>query len=383
MEKIQDSINRFLPYGESLKTLLQHPSITRPDKKQLLKSKGIYVNDGEDETTFPLLITALVSPAEFNLLREKLQTREDREKTITRTLEWQSGETLIAAIPNTFNIQDIIKTHYPRYNVVGTPNFTMIDNNPDKICLDFKCETQNYSKDWYRSNNEFKGQVIMEKVRSGDKQVELQIIHTSPETTDVANKVVKNLEIHFKASNYMQPDHSIERILYKDFTNEERMSFFLSFTVGNTFFLFQRASYLDISHDPVETLPEDIEWLELAKVKELNINGEGLHNIPFIADKAYHKYMELCEIEIIYRFSLPAAEGQCVVIFGFPGYLPKRSSNPELVVDIDKINLDDNYTHVNPKTLQPILRREFEKMKNEKFKQVKLARKFAQSINSV
>jgi hypothetical protein len=184
---------------------------------------------------------------------------------------------LIAAIPDNFNIQEIVKTNFPKYKVIGNPNFKMFEKNPNRITLDFKCETINYGKAWFRGKNEFKGQITFEKVMTNNK-VQLQIIHTSPETAEIAEKVSKNLEKYFKANNYMNPQKEIQRIIFKDFTNEERIQFFLSMTDGNDVFGFTKATFLDIGPDPSENLPSEINWLELAKVRELNINGEVLHN---------------------------------------------------------------------------------------------------------
>ena len=86
MEKINENINRFLPFEETLRTILQHPTISKNDLKELLRFKGIFVNDISDESTFPLILSSLLSPFEFQFLKEKLSSRDDREKTITRTL---------------------------------------------------------------------------------------------------------------------------------------------------------------------------------------------------------------------------------------------------------------------------------------------------------
>jgi hypothetical protein len=231
MEKINDNINRFLPFGDSLRDILQHDSIKDKERRQLLRMKGVFVNNYDEESTFPILITSLLSPNEFEFLKERLQEKEDREKPIARTLDWESNKPLISAIPANFNIQEIIKTKFPRYSVIGDPNFKMIDNNPDKIALDFKCETTNYSKPWFRGKNEFKAQITLEKDKN--KKVQLQIIYTSTETLDVAEKVSKSLEKHFKANSYMNPQKEIQRILFKNFTNEERILFFLSMTESN------------------------------------------------------------------------------------------------------------------------------------------------------
>ena len=372
MEKIKDNINRFLPYGESLRAILQHPSIKDTERKQLLRMKGVFVNTADEDSTFPILTTSLLSPIEFEFLKEKLQAKEDREKTITRTLDWESNKTLISAIPDNFNIQEIIKTNFPKYKVIGNPNFKMVDSKPNHIALDFKCETADYSKAWFRGKNEFKGQVTFEKVTTKDNKVQLQIVHTSPETTDISEKVAKNLEKHFKENNFMNPKKEIQRILFKDFSNEERIEFFLSMTEGNNIFGFTKATFLDIGPDPSQNLPEDINWLELAKVRELNINGEVLHNIHFIKDSSLHQFMELAEMEIIYSFSIPAAEGSCRIRFGFQNYFAKRIPNIEFIVDIVKIYPKDEFASVPPASIRNQLLKEFEKFKTEKYDGCKL-----------
>lgn len=367
MEKINDNIDRFLPFGESLRVVLQHESIKDRERRTLLRMKGVFVNSTDEDSTFPILTTSLLSPNEFEYLKESLQAKEDREKTINRMLDWESPKTLISAIPDNFNIQEVIKTNFPKYKVIGSPNFKMVDNNPDKITLDFKCETNNYSKAWFRGQNEFKGQVTFEKVVTKNNKVQLQIVHTSPETTEIAEKVSKNLERHFKANNYMNPNKEVQRILFKDFTNKERINFFLNMTEGNDVFDFTKATFLDIGPDLNENLPQEINWLELAKVRELNINGEVLHNLPFLRDKGLHKYMVLSEMEIIYDFSLPSAEGNCIIKFGFPNYFKRNIGNIELVVDIVKVNIKDEFGYVHFAAVKKELFKEFEKLKSEKF----------------
>lgn len=367
MEKINDNIDRFLPFGESLRAVLQHESIKDRERRTLLRMKGVFVNSTDEDSTFPILLTSLLSPIEFEYLKESLQAKEDREKTINRTLDWESPKTLISAIPDNFNIQEVIKTNFPKYKVVGSPNFKMVDNNPDKITLDFKCETNNYSKPWFRGQNEFKGQVTFEKVVTKDNKVQLQIVHTSPETTEIAEKISKSLERHFKENNYMNPNKEVQRILFKDFTNEERINFFLNMTDGNEVFDFTKASFLDIGPDLNENLPQEINWLELAKVRELNINGEVLHNLPFLRDKGLHKYMVLSEMEIIYDFSLSTVEGNCIIKFGFPNYFKNKIGNIELVVDIVRVNVKDEYGYVPFGAVKKQLFKEFEKLKTEKF----------------
>lgn len=373
MEKIQDNINRFLPFGESLRAILQHDSIKDRERRQLLRMKGVFVNNSDEDSTFPILITSLLSPSEFEFLKDRLQAKEDRDKTINRTFEWETPLSLISAIPDNFNVQEIIKTAFPKYKVIGNPNFKMVEKNPNKISLDFKCETNNYSKAWFRGKNEFKGSVTLERVTTKDNKVQLQIIHTSPETTEIAEKVSKGLERHFKTNGYMNPKKEIQRIVYRDFTNEERIQFLLSMTEGSNVFSYTKATFLDIGPDPSETLHNDIRWLELAKVRELNINGEKLHELPFLKDKNMHKFMELSEMEIIYDFHLPSVEGSCTIRFGFSGYdFKKRIGNVEFVVDIPKVYPKNEYSTVPIQSIRIQLFKEFEKYKTEKYECCKL-----------
>ncbi len=371
MEKIHENINRFLPFGESLRQILQHREITKNDLKQLLRYKGVFFDDIRDEKTFPFILSSLLSPSEFDFLKEKLSVREDREKTITRTLNWESDVSLIKSIPNDFNIQEIIKTAFPKYKVMGMPTFKMEEKNSDFISLEFKCETENYSKTWFRAKSEFVGKISLEKIKTRDNEVQLQIIHTSPETTEISNKVVKHLENHFKRENFMNPKNLIEKIEFKDFTNEQRIYFFLAFTRGSDSLDFNKVLHIDIGPDATENLPENINWMELGKVKDLSINGDVIHEIPFIKDIKMRKYIELCEMDILYNFAFSNAEGNCRIKFGFPKYFLKRISSIEFVSDVTSINLKPEFKGGSKVQVGRRIMKEFDKLKTFNYDDVK------------
>lgn len=376
MERVDNSLDKFLPFGGELRDVLLHPSIKERERREVLRSKGVFLNSNDNENSFPFLLTSLLTPSRFEYLKDQLQTKEDRDKTLTRVLDWDSNDSLISSIPNNFDIQEIVKTNYPKYHLNGTPNFKMVGNDPNKITLDFKCETLDYSNVWYRGKNEFNGQVYLEKVitedeHSDDKKVQLQITYTSPETMDVADKVSKKLEKTFKDTGKIKATAKFIRVLFKDFTNEERVKFFLNMTNGNEVFNFKRATFLDIGPDPSEDLPESIDWLELAKVKELNINGEILHEIHFIKNKSLHRYMEISEMEVVFQFEIPSAEGECYIRFGFHNYFSKRLGNIELTVDVNKIYLKDQYKNLSQKPIRSTLLKEFEIYKTKNYESIK------------
>jgi hypothetical protein len=82
--------------------------------------------------------------------------------------------------------------------------------------------------------------------------------------------------------------------------------------------------------------------------------------------------MVLTQMELMYNFSLSSAEGNCKIQIGFENYFKNRIGNIELVVDLTKINLKDEYSHVPLHSIKNQLLKEFEKFKTEKYEWAKL-----------
>ena len=274
MEKIE--INKFLPFGVSLRDVLMHPSLTSTNLKYLLRQRGIFLETTEDSDTVSLLCSTLLSPLEFEYIIERLKTKEDSSKILSRYIPWTSSDKLIKAVPAKLNINELFKDSTQKFSVLSQTNFAPVDGNPDKVKMVFKCETNNYNSSWYRTKNEFTGEVVLEKIEEAGK-VYMKMIYTSPETLNVSNRVVKHLEKHFVENKYSEKDLVSERILYKNFTNAERIKFFLSLITSNGIFEFIRATDLNIGPDPTEELPSDFSKFMSGLVKELNIKGENLH----------------------------------------------------------------------------------------------------------
>jgi hypothetical protein len=197
------------------------------------------------------------------------------------------------------------------------------------------------------------------------------MIYTSPETQTIADLGVKHLVNEFKNKNYTKPNTEIEKILYSNFTNEERIKFFLSLTDSSETFEFQRATDLDIAPDRTKEMPVEINKLMTGKVNTLKISGENLHEHYLIKEVENHQYIELASIEALYNFSYHAAEGNCIVRFGFNGYFKKRMNNIEFSIDISSVNLKDEYKNVSREKVRMFLLQEFEKFKMEKYNWLK------------
>lgn len=373
MELINKNINRFLPFGDSLRIILQNTSYSPADIKGFLKRKGVFVDCKDDDVTIPLLTTSLVSPLEFEYIKEKIKTKEDKEKLITRTLEWNSTQPLLASIPSDFNIQTIIKEAFPRYKVIGNPNFVPqneVKPGNEKITLEFKCESENYSKEWYRAKADFKGQISLEKIVK-DSKVQLQITYTSQETKDVSEKVFKKLEKHFKNEKLIDEHKEAERIMFNSFTNEERIEFLLSFTQGNEIFEFEKALSIDLGPGS-ERLPNELNWLNTGGVRRLALNGDVLHQIPYLTEINLRSHIELSTVEIQYNFRYHAAEGICKALISFPDYFKNLKINTELELYLHDIKPNNEYSGMPLGSITRFLNSELEKLKHELYRLIQV-----------
>jgi hypothetical protein len=383
MELINQNINRFLPFGDSLRIILQNTSYSPNDIKGFLKRKGVFI-DGKDESIMiPLLTTTLVSPIEFDHIKEKIKTKEDKEKLFTRVFECNSTAPLISSLPENFNIQEIIKEAFPRYKVIGNPNFVAQKASKDKnerIALEFKCESENYSKEWYRAKNDFKGEIALEKIVKNN-ELQLQITYTSQETKDVSEKVFKKLEKHFKKSKIIDENKEAKKITFSSFTNEERVEFLLSFTEGNDVFEFDKACSVDLGPGGNQ-LPNELSWLNIGGVRRLALNGDILHEIPYLTNLELRPFIELSSVEIQFKFKYHAAEGMCKALISFPDYFKRLKQNTELEIYLHEIKPNNEYAAMPLGSITRYLNGELENLKSQLYSLIEvkqIAKQFAQN----
>ncbi|RXQ92147.1 hypothetical protein EO244_11390 [Ancylomarina salipaludis] len=368
MEKLD--VNKHIPFGLTLQDVLNHPSITVSKLRSLLRQKGVFLEDYSPNNSYPLLLSMLLSPFEFEFIKENIRGKEKTQKITSRPLAWHNKENLIQVVPDKIDLKEILREAGSRHKIISQSNFAPVDHNPNKVRMQFKCRTNNYNSGWYRTTNEYEGEIVIEKVQDDDKTY-LRMIYTSPETQNIADLGVKYLAKVFKEKKYTKPNTEVERILYNSFNNEERISFFLSLTDSSDIFDFQRATDLDIAPDRSKEMPAEVNKLMTGKVNILRINGENLHEHYLIKEKDNHQYIELAGIEAVYNFSYHAAEGNCVVWFGFDGYFKKRLTNIEFSINITTVNLKSEYSNVSKDKVRLFLLQEFEKFKMEKYNWLK------------
>lgn len=78
MEKLE--INRHIPFGITLQDVISHPSLTDSKLRTLLRMRGIYLEDFKDNETYPLLLSTILSPYEFEFIKENIRGKEVSKK---------------------------------------------------------------------------------------------------------------------------------------------------------------------------------------------------------------------------------------------------------------------------------------------------------------
>ena len=363
MNKQPVDIDRFLPFGEMLRGFLEQPFLSKSDLGAMLRERGIYTYQSEKRDTIPWITNLLLSPIEFDRLREAQRTKEDNPKVNTQTIPWSSDSTLVESVPDNFDINSVLDLEFSNFSVVGSPNFIPVDGNSDHLLLEFEVERKDYSKNWASAENQFRGSLELKKIRQGS-EVKLVVTHTANETKYVANKATSGIVRHFKEKKYVKPGDEIRKITFGLFTNPGRVHYLLSLTqnVSSSLFVFDDLVDVEFSPDTGSALPEKIKWME-KRIEDLKLNGKGLQNTLFVKDQSLHPHVHIYHVLSRYKFDYKGLLGKCVVSIGFPEYGRLKDATSELEVNVKSISFDQAPKHLTRSQVTKIILGEFDVLK--------------------
>jgi hypothetical protein len=380
MNKEPDNIDRFLPYGEMLRGFMEQSFIGKGDLKDLLRNRGIFTKNTEKHDTIPILSCTVLSPSEFDDLRECQNSKEDNPKIITRTIEWESGNTLFDSIPEKFDISSALDFDFSNFKVIGSPSFVPVDNNPNYLKMDFVVEREDMSKNWARNKSTFPGSIEIKKEENSN--VQIVITHTAVETKQVAYKASIALVKHFKENGLVNPSKELEKILFSKFSNSHRVIYLLSLTQRCKSSILDFVDIVDVefSPDPNCQLPEDIKWME-KKIEDLKLNGNKLHETSIFKNIDNYQYIYLYKIDAKFKFSISGSSGTCVISIGFPDYEKERNAEAEMEVNIRNLAFGNYLNTVSKSEIQQSLLKEIEGQKISSFQTYRIDKE-AQEITS-
>jgi len=368
MNKEPEDIEQILPYGELLRGFMEQSFVGKGDLKDVLRNRGIFTRNTEKHDTIPILSSTILSPSEFDYLRECQNSKEDNPKIITQTIEWQSEETLFDSVPERLDINSVLDLEFSNFKVVGSPNFVPVDGNPDCIRMDFSVEREDMSKNWATNRSVFPGSLELKRIEE-EGEIKLVVTHTANETKYVASKVSTSLVKHFKDRGYIDPSKNIEKILFSRFTNPNRIIYLLSLTESCNSIMLNFVDIVDIefSPDTNNPLPQGIDWME-QKIEDLKLNGNALHQTFFFRDKSYYDFLNLYKVDSKFKFDVRGLTGECVISVGFPDYGRTKNPDAEMEVNIRTMSFDITPRGVSKAEIKQTLLKEIEDQKVKNFK---------------
>ncbi|AZQ58363.1 hypothetical protein EJ994_05920 [Maribacter sp. MJ134] len=347
----QKDFDFHLPNGEILRTILVRTELTESNLKAVLKSKGVYLPKYSKEDTIPPLMRSLLSPKEYDEIRDLQKFKVEKFKYRTTQIPWQGDKNILANLPD-LDLHQLINEKYeyhPGFDLLGVSSFMPVDDRQDKVELQFKIEEHSDIASIHNRNKEFEGSIIIELKEDGHLHLHSTKTFTSKGTQDIVNSIESKLEQHFKLTGSVKKEDSYERIIFKHFSNPNRFLFFIKFIDDIDFLKFKKIVNVNISPDPEKETPEEAREF-LKDIDNLNIKGKSLKRHVIISKSEYRKSLWLLSITVQYDFRHSEGEGNCELEYAFPDFKLDESENSEFQFFISKLTIDKKYRATAKKT---------------------------------
>ncbi|WP_268624992.1 hypothetical protein [Paenibacillus alvei] len=338
------NIDTILPFGDNLRPLLASSSaLTDSDLKSFLAMKGIYISSTDKEKTIPLITMSLLSPPEFEELREKQKDKESTVKRRNRELEWITNDSLFAALKNTdLPIKNMVSKN-SNYEIRNIGTLKPVNGDFNHLSVEYEIERTDRTKDWVTQHSNHKGQIEL-KLSDDKKRLKVAMEHTADETHEVNEKCMKHLREHLLLNNYIS-NKKVQSIAFSDFDNSKRVKFFLNLLNSQLdhsgTFEFSQITNVEISIDTEATLPDKIKWME-DKIENMKLKGKAIHETDLLKDPQYHQALILSAVRANYNFKSIASKGSCTFEFGFPSRGNIPNANTEFVYKLLNFNFESD-----------------------------------------
>jgi hypothetical protein len=326
----------FIPTGDYLRQFIGNTMIKSADIKDILKKRGIFSSSNDKKILGPILVKSGISPVEFEVLKESIQTKEENPKIQSRKLKWQSVNNLLEAIPPDFDFSDLINDPFGNISIDNAPVFTAAGDGKDtnhliaEITIKRTDKTKNFGDDvsYHKCSIELKV--------DDDNNMNLSVLtkHSSKESLTLINKMSSRIHKHLKDNNYVN-DEPIERILFGNFTNEGRIDFLVAMAQSNAMYLYyqdMKKVHMSPDEDVRGKVPIEIALFE-KKINDLMFKGKNLDTSVFLKKQDLKKHMKLCSVTSRYELNDNEHQGSCLIRI----YFPEFDDNSELLMEVDSL----------------------------------------------
>lgn len=355
-----------LPFGETLRPLILASSLKGEDLRFVLQKRGIFVRSARKDNTIPILTSIILSPREFDILKNRQQLKESTPKTSDAKTTWGSNKTVVQAMPDECErfIQGLVGENLP-YRLANCSVQTVTS---DQVVVDCSIERQDWTKDAFSSTTYHDCSFSITK----DPESNIVTYHTettAPETKDLMSKVQKAFHSHFRQQGAISKDTPVQKILaHHFFTNEARFEFLHTFVEqGYEFLSFEKITDIGAGIDHgFPNFPKNFSWLR-NNIDSIDVRGEGVH-LTEIVKLGRMGILILGEIEAEFQFQYSDAKGTCSIRYGFPDYYLKKSSM-EFEAKVVNLTFHPDYSDASKKRVGKFLLHHFQNSKHNLFEQ--------------
>lgn len=354
-------IKKIIPYGEQLRGFVNQKFISNAELSRILKERGVFTLSTEKDFMSPLFQTILLSPKEFEKIREAFLTKEDNKKIISRDIKWNNDIQIFSPDILAVNVDDFLKKKLPSCKLEQPIRFVQVNNNPNHLKAEFTIRRKDINKSWYEQTNLFTG--AFEFINENNGKGRVIISHTAPETKELAEYAVKEQIKIYKRKKYIAENEELRKILFSDFTNFERCNYFFRLTNHLESENFTCDSIKDISIKPDDdSLPDEIKWME--NLNKILLSGTSLDKKQFIKDTKYHKHLIIWNIDATFSYSIKGQTGIFTVSFGFPDYTTSKKEKSEFELNVSTITPSIALDTKSRKSLKAQLLSEMDRQKS-------------------
>lgn len=152
-------IDKIIPFGEFLRGFINQRYITATDIARILRERGIFVFNQDKDYMVPIMQNLLLSPAEFDKVRDSFSEKEDNEKKFSREITWAKNAKIFDPELLFVSLDEVMRTKLPTCKLRKPVSFVQLDNNPNHIIASFELERHDMNKSWYEQTNLFHGSI--------------------------------------------------------------------------------------------------------------------------------------------------------------------------------------------------------------------------------
>ncbi len=342
--------------------------ISPTELRAILQARGAFCSSLDKKHLIPMLVKTGIAPYEFAHLKDLVKEKEDNPKVQTKQLIWnkESGTTLGYELGFDFDFDHLVDDSFSNLSIENSPQFVAAGDGSDAnhVIAEIRIKRLDRTKNFGEDENYFDCSIEMKVDSNNQLDLNITTKHTSKESQNIVNEIVKRATRKLKSSAAIKSD-KLKRILFTDFTNEARINYLTKLIKSVDYQAYiQNTKRIQIKpdNDVPGPVPSELELLE-KKVKELTLQGENLDSSIFLRLEELKKRIKLYSISCTYEINTDRVDGRCEIDFEFPDL--ESMSQSELTISIVRFSTKTKISSKERSALKMNVLKAFEAKKLE------------------